>query len=53
MVVNVIKHNSLNIDEKQEQRSTVQLDVTKFTSKCVFIVSSFKKYYYNMKVFRP
>ena len=47
------KHNSLDIDEKQEKRSTVQLDVTNFTSKCVFIVSSFKKYYYNMKVFRP
>ena len=53
MVVNVKKHNSLDIDEKQEKCSTVQLDVTNFTSKCVFIVSSFKKYYYNMKVFRP
>ena len=47
------KHNSLDIDEKQEKCSTVQLDVTNFTSKCVFIVSSFKKYYYNLKVFRP
>ena len=38
MVVNVKKHNSLDIDEKQEKCSTVQLDVTNFTSKCVFIV---------------
>ena len=37
------KHNSLDIDEKQEKCSTVQLDVTHFTSKCVFIVNSFKK----------
>ena len=34
--------NSLDIDERQEKRSTIQLDVTNFTSKCVFIVSSFK-----------